>query len=197
MLQCYSRMNAGTHKRERKALHVRQPGLLGVSALTLQVNGALVSEPQPETTRRWWPAEKSQCLFWGLFKETSRGQSWLTQFSATSVESRLKMKEEKNNHVSRHQQACIMGMWNNYNCPCMLRAEAAKLILHESLSLGCYRDIMFHFSTLQLRRSFHSQSDRGVRGAGDRTCPPVWRPNIVWRLMQQMMQHKLCLFSMT
>lgn len=29
----------------------------------------------------------------GLFKETSRGQSWLTQFSATSVELRIEAKE--------------------------------------------------------------------------------------------------------
>ena len=53
-----------------------------------------------------------------------------------------------------------MGMWKQLQVPVHAEKEAAELMLHESLSLGCYRDIMFHFTTLQLKRSFHSQSDR-------------------------------------
>lgn len=52
--------------------------------------------------------------FRGPLQRNIKGQSWLTQFSATSVEARLKMKEEKKInkiiYVLRHQQACIMGM---------------------------------------------------------------------------------------
>lgn len=105
-------------------------------------------------------AEKRTSLFRGPLQRNIKGQSWLTQFSATSVEARLKMKEEK-----KQKKQCLEASTSMHNghvktstSACACCEEAAKLILHESLSLSRYRDIMFHFTTLQLKRSFHSQS---------------------------------------
>lgn len=45
----------------------------------------------------------------GLFKETSRGQSWLTQFSATSPELRFEAKERRENQEEAEEKCGVGG----------------------------------------------------------------------------------------
>lgn len=106
---------------------------------------------------------ENKLILWPLQRKI-KGQSWFTQFSATSVEAQMKTKGRKitmSGGINKHERKATAACWE----------EAAKLILHESLSLGCYTDTVFHFNTLRLNRSFHSQSHRGVRGAAETTCP--------------------------
>lgn len=56
--------------------------------------------------------------------------------------------------------------------------EAVKLLLHESLSFGCY------FATLQLKRSFRSHSEWEVKRCSSLNLSAGPAANIVWRLMQ-------------
>ena len=185
MLQCYSRTLART--KGRKAVHGKQAGPpvchTDTSGKLAPVQDGHYGAPE-ETHRGLQRKRGGTSLFRGIFKETSRVK--VGSRNSAQHQSRLrlqkkkkKMKEEKNNHVSRHQQACIMGMWKQLQVPVHAEKEAAELMLHESLSLGCYRDIsLYHITTKEVI----SQSIRPQRvgGAGDVvTCPRVRQRKII------------------
>lgn len=98
--------NAGTHKREKhftwKATRpvVCHADTSGKWAVVQDGQfGALEKKQKITEACR---GGKRTSPFRGPLQRNIKGQSWLTQFSATSVEARLKMKEEKkknNNNI--------------------------------------------------------------------------------------------------
>lgn len=46
----------------------------------------------------------------GSFKETSRGQSWLTQFSATLLELRIEAKEQREKQDEKEEKCKVGGV---------------------------------------------------------------------------------------
>lgn len=92
MLQCYSIMLART--KGRNAVHGKQGAPLVCHADTSGM-WALVHGWSLWREHRGGEAGERTSLFRGLLQRNIKGQSWLTQFSATSVEARLKTKERK------------------------------------------------------------------------------------------------------
>lgn len=105
--------------------------------------------------------ERERAHSGGLFKETSRvkvGSRNSVQHQSRHGWKWRRKKKNNNNICLEASTSMHNGHVKTTTSACACWEEAAKLILHESLSLSRYRDIMFHFTTLQLKRSFHSQS---------------------------------------